>query len=263
MQRAHLVQLDICWEDKSANYHSVESLLADVDVQPGDLIVLPEMFDTGFSFNIDRTADGAGSTQRFLERLAQSRNAYLYAGFTMVDADGKGRNRAHVYGPDGSVLCQYDKNHLFTFGREPEQFSPGAEVVTCDWRVGEETLVVCPVICYDLRFPELFGKGLAQGAELFIVGANWPVERADHWKALLIARAIENQAFVVGVNRVGADPHLSYSGGSIAIDPKGEILGEAANEQAVLSVEIDVRRLRDWRRTFPAWRERVEGRQHG
>jgi omega-amidase len=263
MQRAHLVQLDICWEDKSANYLRVKSLLAEVDVQPGDLIVLPEMFDTGFSFNIDRTADNAGVTRRFLASLAQSRNAYLYAGFTMVGADGKGRNRAHVYGPDGSVLCQYDKVHPFSFGREPEQFAPGAEVATCDWRAGEEAIVVCPTICYDLRFPELFGAGLSLGAELFIVGANWPVERAGHWKALLIARAIENQAFVLGVNRVGSDPHLSYSGGSIAIDPAGEILGEAADEQTVLTVEIDVQSLRDWRRTFPAWQERVEDLQQG
>lgn len=256
MRRAHLVQLDVCWEDKRANHHSVESLLAGVDVQPNDLIVLPEMFDTGFSLNVDRTADEDGLTQRFLECLAQSCNAYLYAGFTMVGADGMGLNRAHIYAPDGTVLCQYDKIHPFSFGRETERFSPGKVVVTCPWEAGEETLVVCPAICYDLRFPELFGQGLAKGAELFVVGANWPVERASHWKTLLIARAIENQAFVLGVNRVGADPHLAYPGGSIAVDPKGAILGEASDVQTVLSVEIDPGLLHDWRRAFPAWLDR-------
>lgn len=254
--RAHLVQLDTCWEDKRANHRRVESLLAGADVHPDDLVVLPEMFDSGFSLHVDRTADSDGVTQGFLAEQAQRLNVYIYAGFTMIGADGLGRNRAHLYAPDGALLCQYDKLHPFSSGREPEKFAPGKEVVTCRWRAGEETLVLCPAICYDLRFPELFGQGLSRGAELFIVGANWPIQRTSHWRALIIARAIENQAFVLGVNRVGSDPRLTYHGGSIAVAPTGDVLAEAADDQTVLTVEIDPQTLHDWRRIFPAWRER-------
>jgi len=110
-------------------------------------------------------------------------------------------------------------------------------------------------ICYDLRFPELFRMGVLQGAQLIALGANWPDARHTHWRALLIARAIENQAFVLGVNRTGTDPHLSYAGGTIAIDPRGTILGELGHGEGVLSIDIDPKVVTDWRATFPALRD--------
>jgi predicted amidohydrolase len=121
--------------------------------------------------------------------------------------------------------------------------------------VGEASLTICPAVCYDLRFPELFRRGLQQGAEMFVLGANWPSARQHHWRTLLIARAIENQAFVIGVNRCGSDPHLDYSGGSMALGPKGEILAELGDEERIESVEIDPEKLRSWRGEFPAWRD--------
>lgn len=254
--RVHLAQLDIAWENKQANHRRVEALLADARVEEGDLIALPEMFDTGFSLDLDRTADTDGSTQRFLSRLADRLDSYVWAGFTATGADQMGRNRARLYGPDGEPLCQYDKIHPFSLGGESARFVGGDEVVTCAWRAGRESLTVCPAICYDLRFPELFRRGLSQGAELFVIGANWPAERANHWRSLLIARAIENQAFVVGVNRVGRDPHLRYAGGSIVISPAGDVLAEANDEETVLTVSISPATLHAWRDAFPAWRDR-------
>jgi predicted amidohydrolase len=120
---------------------------------------------------------------------------------------------------------------------------------------GARALTVCPAVCYDLRFPELFRRGLLAGAGAFAIGANWPAARAAHWRALLVARAIENQAFVLGVNRTGSDPHLVYAGGSIALGPKGEVLGELGATPGVLTVEIDPLAVREWRDTFPAWKD--------
>ncbi len=270
--RAHLVQMDIAWEDPDANFAQVEALLSRADLQPGDLVILPEMFDTGFSLNTEVTADRAGRTLGFLKRLAEAREITVQGGRTVAggksafqaDASAsprpesprsgdlpKATNRAPIFGPRGELLCEYAKIHPFSFGREPERFEGGPEVMNYEWG----GLRICPAICYDLRFPELFRIGLLQGAEAFALGANWPQARQPHWRALAIARAIENQAFVLAVNRTGADPHLQYAGGSIAVGPKGEILGELATEQAVLTVEVDPQAVHAWRREFPAWRD--------
>jgi len=254
--RAHLVQFDIAWEDPDANYEKVEAMLSNHPIEPGDLVLLPEMFDTGFSLRIDRTADSHGKTLRFAQTLAEDLGVTLQAGRTVHACHcDKADNRASVLGPDGSLLCEYTKIHPFSFGREPEVIRPGTRVETYDWAFDDQALKVCPAICYDLRFPELFRLGLAQGAEAFALGANWPDARQNHWRALSIARAIENQAYVFAVNRTGSDPHLGYAGGSIAVDPKGEIIGELGDEQAVLSVGIDPGAVRAWRDLFPAWRD--------
>jgi omega-amidase len=170
----------------------------------------------------------------------------------------KAFNRATMTAPGGEygrLLCEYAKIHPFSFGREPESYQGGNSVELYDWVSGEESIRVCPAVCYDLRFPELFRIGAKRGAECFVIGANWPSARAAHWRALLIARAIENQAFVLGVNRAGQDPHLSYSGGSIAVSPMGEVIGELGAEAGVLSVEIDTGAAREWRAKFPALRD--------
>ncbi len=259
--RAHLLQYDIAWEDKQANHRKVEALLSATDVRPGDLIVLPEMFDTGFSLNIEITADVDEVSQRFLQGLARKLTATVSAGLTAIGDDGRGRNRALVFDPLGERIARYDKIHPFSFGREPERFTGGDEIRVFQWS-GKPTpdpsaaVHVCPAICYDLRFPELFRAALARGAEMYVVGANWPSPRQAHWRALLLARAIENQAFVLGVNRCGSDPHLEYDGGTVAFGPRGETIGELADEEAVLTVELDPDALRRWRGEFPAWLDR-------
>lgn len=270
--RAHLVQLDIAWEDRPANYQKTTALLRSVRVKPGDLVVLPEMFDTGFSFDLPKTNDADGRTLRYLQELSRELAATVQGARTVIGPDGRGRNRATVCGPTGQVLVEYDKVHPFSYGRESEFFSGGDRVVTYTWTPsaaasvaaqsnletpdnGEDVTTVCPAICYDLRFPELFRRGMRAGAEVFAVGANWPVTRAAHRRTLTIARAIENQAFVLGVNRAGSDPHLDYRGGSLAVGPMGDILGELGEDEGVLSVEIDLSVLRGWRAKFPAWKD--------
>ena len=246
---AHLVQFNIAWEDKASNYKTVRAMVSGANPQKGDLIVLPEMFDTGFSLNTEKTADD-GATLQFVRSLAVEFGVHVQGGRTLA-GEHLATNRAVVFDQQGDLVCDYAKIHPFTFGREPERFVGGDIVANYPWG----PLTVCPAICYDLRFPELFRAGLAMGAQMYVIGANWPSARQEHWRALCVARAIENQAFVLGVNRTGSDPHLDYLGGSIALGPRGEVLGELADEIGVLSVEIDAQVIEDWRTTFPAWRD--------
>ncbi|OAB62619.1 hypothetical protein AY599_08100 [Leptolyngbya valderiana BDU 20041] len=261
--RAHLVQLDIVWEDREANFARVDRLLDGVDVGSGDLVLLPEMFDSGFSLNTETTADD-GTTQRWLAQLADDLGAVVIGGRTVAGcANGgcdKATNHATVFAPgvDGGeprLLCDYAKIHPFTYGRESEKFVGGKHVETFGWTSGDASLTVCPTICYDLRFPELYRIGLEKGAEVYTCIANFPAARQSHWRALAIARAIENQAFMLAVNRRGDDPHVAYAGGTIAVDGKGEIIGELGEDEAVLTVDLDVPAFRAWRAEFPAWKD--------
>lgn len=253
--RAHLVQLDITWEDRQANFQAVDRLLARADIQEGDLVVLPELFDSGFSLNTAATTDRDGATATYLKDLAEDLGATVQGGRTVracTQTECMATNRMTAFTPDGTLLADYAKVHPFSFGREGEAFEGGSTVDTYTWRSGDQTAVVCPAVCYDLRFPELFRLAFLAGAEVFALGANWPDARQHHWRALLIARAIENQAIVLGVNRTGPDPHLNYVGGTIAVGPTGDVLGELGPEEAVLSVDIDLSAVRNWRKTFPA-----------
>jgi omega-amidase len=258
--RAHLLQMDIAWEDRPANRRRARALMdraAQVQgLQAGDLVVLPELFDTGFSFNLEKTADTDGGTLRFLIDEAARLRVTLVGSRTVLGPDGRGRNRCTVCDPTGAIVCEYDKVHPFSYGKEAEHFTGGSRVALFDWAGHDgEGARVCPTICYDLRFPELFRIGLLSGAEVFTVIANWPQARVAHRRALAVARAIENQAVVLCVNRAGNDPHLKYQGESLAVGPKGDILAEAGPEECVLSVPIDLAALRAWRAEFPAWRD--------
>ena len=251
MMNAHLIQLDIAWENKPANHTQVLRLVERTTIAPGDLIVLPELFDVGFTLNIDVSCDDDGTTLAFLQKLASETECTVHGSRAIrTESGSKAYNCATITTPDAAD-CEFHKIHPFSYGREMESYDGGQTVTTYPW----QSLSICPAVCYDLRFPELFRQGVQLGAEAFVLGANWPSARMHHWRSLLIARAIENQAFVFGVNRCGNDPHLSYSGGTIAIDPKGEILGELGADEGVLSVEVDPSIVTQWRETFPALRD--------
>lgn len=247
-----IVQFDIVWEDKPANHARVESMLDAAPPPRGSLIVLPEMSDTGFSFRLDVTADDA--TVPWASGLARRTGCWVQVGDAIRRPAGEGRglNRTTLIDPEGTALGAYHKVFPFSFGREVEFFDGGDRLLVGPIGTGDDRLVTAPLICYDLRFPELFRLATLAGAELITVPASWPAPRTHHWRSLLIARAIENQAFVVGVNRTGRDPHLSYAGASIAVAPDGEVLFETGDEPGVHVVELDPARLRAWRSTFPA-----------
>jgi len=258
MMRLHLVQLDIRWEDAASNCRRVAELLDQARPDPGDLVLLPEMFDSGFSFNTAATVD-QGRTLAFLMMQATSRQVYVHGHRTaMVPGTNAARNRATVIGPDGTILTEYDKIHLFSIGGESERMSAGTYTTTYVAGTGKAALTVFPAICYDLRFPELFRGPRVGRLDLIALGACWPAKRAGHFRALSIARAIENQCFVAFCNRTGKDPeptNTEYSGGSLVVDPLGTVLGEADESEQVLSVSIEPGAARAWKETFPAWRD--------
>jgi predicted amidohydrolase len=250
--QAHLVQFDIAWEDPEANFAKVADILDRANVERGDLVLLPEMFDTGFSFNIKRTNDAAGRTLGFLLELADDLGVTVQGGRTVAPCHQcAGRNIMTIVAPGQRVLAEYAKIHPFQ--REAERFESGRSVEVFAWDAAG--LTVCPAICYDLRFPELFRMGLQKGAQAFTVGACWPTVRVHHWRALLMARAIENQAYAFGVNRVGKDPMTSYCGGTIAVGPKGDVLGELGDVEGVLSVPVAREEVEGWRGAFFAWKD--------
>jgi len=243
------VQPDVVWEDKKANFQNVLRLLEKAQPEKGSLVVLPEMFATGFSMNTGKVAEAyGGETEQFLVRTAKELEIYFVAGAAMRGRNGRARNKALVFSPTGELAAYYAKMRPFTLGGEPEHYVAGEQPVVFRW--GEFS--VSPFICYDLRFPELFRQVAAtHRPELFLVIANFPEKRIHHWVTLLQARAIENQAFVLGVNRVGKDPYYTYSGRSVIIDPHGEILADAGAQECCIRASLDFANLRKYREGLP------------
>jgi predicted amidohydrolase len=245
------------WEDKDASHSTIERLLEAAEPAKGDLVVLPEMCDTGWSFNhkVTTTQDSLNWAGSVSKRLG----IHLQVGYSELCPDGKGRNCTTIMRPDGTHGPVYRKMHPFSgspikfsqggsnSGSEEDNFTRG-ETIVLD-HVGEMT--ICPTICYDLRFPEFYRHGALAGAQVFSVIASWPVQRAAHWRALAIARAIENQAYVVAVNRIGSDPSMKYAGGSMIISPQGEILADAGGSEGAIRAKFDLAELLDWRERFP------------
>ncbi len=248
-----LLQTDIVWENKSANFDRVRRLLEATAPSAGSLVVLPEMFATGFSLNVPVVADSPDQeTVLFLCHQAKTYQSYFLAGLVSMDKTGLGRNQAVLISPDGKEILRYTKIHPFSYAHEDDYFLPGREIVLFDWA----GFTVCPFICYDLRFPEIFRHAVGRGANLFVVMANWPKRRKRHWEILLSARAVENQAYVVGVNRVGRDPNLAYPGLSRMIDPEGNIIARAEGEESAITASLDLEKLLKYRERFPAIRDR-------
>jgi predicted amidohydrolase len=255
------LQLDIVWENKSANLNKVRRLLSSARPQPGTLVVLPEMFATGFTMNLALAED----TGESVAAIAKEYRVNLLAGLirpsggprSVVATPGNGRsalcskglgptNEAVLFDAQGREVARYAKMHPFKLAGETAV--PGTEPVVVD--CGEFKLA--PAVCYDLRFPGLFRAGVKRGANLFTVIANWPTPRLDHWLTLLKARAIENQAYVIGVNRCGRDPNVDYPGRSQIISPRGEVLADAGGSEDVVGGVLALNELESYRQEFPA-----------
>ena len=237
------VQHDIAWEDRDTTLARVESKVGAAFDAGAGLVVLPEMFAVGFSMSPERVAEPEGGpTSQWL--LAQARGRGWVCGSVPEQrADGRPRNVLVVAGPEGQ-LERYAKIHPFSYSGEHEHYDAGSDLLSVD--IGGVRSAA--FICYDLRFADEFW-GLATSTDLYVVVANWPAARAAHWRALLVARAIENQAFVVGCNRVGEGGGVAYAGGSVIVDPWGEVVADAGGAEATISWDVD-----------PAEVERIRGR---
>lgn len=238
-----LLQRDIVWADPEANKLKNENLFS---IEEGsDLYVFPEMFSTGFCTEPEGVAESVPSETLgwMKEKAAQFHCAV--AGSIAVQEEGRYFNRFYFVFPDGNVM-QYDKRHLFTFGGEHLRFTPGQERVVITYN----GVRILPQICYDLRFP-VWSRNRGD-YDMIIYVASWPKPRTNAWKQLLRARAIENQCYVAGVNRCGHDPHHEYEGGTVILDPYGEVMAECPDGiESAISAEIEMDRLNEIRKNFP------------
>jgi omega-amidase len=242
------LQWDITWEEKGANFAKVRSLLRFAPPEPGSLIVLPEMFATGFSRNAAAIAEPPnGETADFLAATAQQYRCPILAGITTRDETETFRNEAVLYDATGAEIGRYAKMHPFTLGGETAVYTAGDAPQIFDLHGFRLT----PFICYDLRFPEIFRAATQEGATFFVVIASWPHPRIAHWIALLIARAIENQAYVLGINRCGSDPEHRYSGQSLLVGPDGVVLEGAGNGEGVIHATVSPETVAAYRRMLP------------
>ncbi|MEX2379402.1 MAG: amidohydrolase [Vicingaceae bacterium] len=252
--RVSLCQADIVWEDPQGNFKLFEQFFE--QIEQTDLILLPEMFNTGFSM---RSADLAeqmdGATVNWMRKQAEIQQAVI-CGSLIVEEEGKYFNRLVWMKPDGTYET-YDKRHLFRMANENNHFSAGNKRLIVElkgWKI-------MPLVCYDLRFPvwsrnrfETDRNSFAKAEyDLLFYIANWPEPRVEAWKKLLAARAIENQAYVVGLNRIGTDgKDVPYSGGSRYIDTKGELMWKAEDHQTtVQTMTLSAKELADFRKKFP------------
>ena len=242
-----LIQSDPAWENINDNLALFDDKINNIS-EKTDLIILPEMFTTGFSMNAANLAqDINGSSIKWLQKTSSQINADI-VGSIIFKSNDMYFNRLLWAKPDGRLFT-YDKKHLFRFAGEEKVYSAGNENITVElngWKIR-------PFICYDLRFPA-WTRNIKNKYDIAVFIANWPEKRSLHWKSLLQARAIENQCYVIGVNRVGVDGNgLFYSGDSSAIDPLGKIIFQRHDEECTYTTVLSFNTLEDYRKTFPAW----------
>jgi predicted amidohydrolase len=249
-----LVQMDIVWENSKTNREVAERLM--LAAEKCDIYVLPEMWSTGVTTEPMGVAEPEnGETLQWMQRMADKLDAAVAGSIAVKAQDGSYRNRLYFVKPSETVQSSifnfqfYDKHHLFSYGGETKNYTPGSEYVTVEWRGLRFHLSVC----YDLRFPIWLRN--RDDYDVLICVASWPSVRMQAWRVLLAARAIENQCFVLGVNRIGKDPACEYSGGSAVVDPFGFSTVAPDGEASVLTKELDLKRLKSFREKFPVLKE--------
>ena len=247
--KATVIQTDIKWENKDANLEHL-SLVLDKIERGTDLVVLPEMFTTAFSMNPGSLAETMeGRSVQWMKERSSAGN-YALCGSLIIGEEGKYYNRLIFVTPTGNIV-KYDKRHLHSISGENTVYSPGNERVTCSYKELDFNLQVC----YDLRFP-VWSRNRGD-SDVIIYSANWPKVRSYAWKSLLVARAIENQCYVLGVNRIGTSPDgTSYSGDSLIIGPKGEVLASLdPDNEGIITAELSKKLLDKYRLDMPVWRD--------
>jgi omega-amidase len=247
------IQTNLIWEDKTANLNALEQKINAIET-PTEIIVLPEMFSTGFSMQPSQLAETMdGETVSWMKRVS-AQNKIILTGSIIIEKEGNYYNRLIWMLPNGQY-GYYDKRHLFAFGQEDKFYTAGNKRLIAQVKGFKINLQVC----YDLRFPVWARQQNKSGEmeyDVLIYVANWPEKRSHAWKTLLCARAIENQCYVIGVNRVGADGNNIYhSGNSLAIDPLGQVLYHMADDEDVNTVTLSKEYLNEVREKFPFWKD--------
>lgn len=247
------IQTNLIWEDKAANLYALEQKINSIQ-NPTEIVVLPEMFSTGFSMQPSLFAETMeGETLNWMKKVS-IQNKIILTGSIIIEEEGKYYNRLIWMLPNGEY-GYYDKRHLFAFGQEDKFYNAGNKRLIAQVKGFKINLQVC----YDLRFPVWARQQNKSGGmeyDVLIYIANWPEKRSHAWKTLLCARAIENQCYVVGVNRVGTDGNNIYhSGNSLVIDPLGQVLYHMPDDEDVNTVTISKDYLNEVREKFPFWKD--------
>lgn len=242
-----IVQLDPVWEDKSSTKMVLRSLTyKSLQHNNVEWVIYPEMTLTGFSMNEKKTTLDEVDRRFFCEMAVEFRVYITYGG--VID----NRNKSVTIAPDGCIINDYSKIHLFSYAQEHKYYQPGKDMYTFPIY----GLHVTPAICYDLRFSNIFWTRAAK-TDLYCIIANWPSTRTHQWRSLLVSRAIENQAYVIGVNRVGSDPGLSYDGNSLVVAPDGDIILDCGNKEGIFFAQLDINHVDRLRKSFPVLQDRV------
>jgi len=245
-----LIQTKLFWEDAAANRKMFEDKINSIQ-QKTEIVILPEMFSTGFSMQPEKYAETMeGETVAWMKHIASNKKIIL-TGSLMINEEEQYYNRLIWMLPNGSYGC-YDKRHLFAHGDEHNHYKPGNKRLIASakgWKINLQ-------VCYDLRFPVWARQTDNQEYDVLVYVANWPERRSHAWKTLLQARAIENQCYVIGVNRVGDDGNqIHYSGESMAIDPLGEVLYTKKEVEDIFTVSLNKEQLDCVRQKLPFWKD--------
>lgn len=241
-----ILQTTLHWEDPAKNLEQISAKIEALSAT--DILVLPEMFTTGFTMKPELLAEEAGGMGlQWMQQQARARQCIVVGSISVKEQD-QYYNRLYWVKPDGLFLS-YDKRHLFSMGKEHEHYSAGSGKLIVDYKGWK----ICPLICYDLRFPVWSRNTQQDPYDLLIYVANWPEVRSYPWKQLLIARAIENQCYVAGVNRIGADGnHIAHSGDSVVLDARGQAISQTkAHEERLETLVLSYEALSDFRKAFP------------
>lgn len=242
-----LIQTDLYWEDVTANLSSLEEKIAAID-HPFDVIVLPEMFNSGFTMNTKIAEHMNMTTTKWMKHISTQTNALIIGSFAVKEG-GNFFNRLMCVRPDGSFVHS-DKRHLFRMGEEHATYTPGNERLIVEWKGWN----ILPLVCYDLRFPVWSRNSSDNPYDLLIYIASWPKRRAHAWNTLLQARAIENLSYVVGINRIGQDGNgIDYQGDSVALDYLGEPLHAMRDKESEKVVKLSKTALQTYKDLFPAY----------
>lgn len=242
-----IIQSDLIWENPDENLKQFETKINSIS-EKTDVIVLPEMFTTGFTMNpIQHAETHEGKGLCWMQQIAKNKKCAL-VGSLSVKENNNYYNRLYWVFPDGTYQF-YNKRHLFSMGNEPQYYVSGNEKIIIEYKGWK----ICPLVCYDLRFPVWSRNSNNNQYDILIYVANWPAVRAYPWRHLLIARAIENQCFVVGVNRIGEDANkIGHSGDSLIINSRGEIINKPnPNQEIIETLSLSKSELIEFRKSFP------------
>ncbi|MFZ5966484.1 MAG: carbon-nitrogen family hydrolase [Bacillota bacterium] len=254
--KINIVQIDLAFGDPEANQKKVKEMLLKAVQDKPDVIVLPEMWNTSFSMeNLHEIADVEGAaTKSLIGDIARTYHVNIVAGSVAVKEDAHVYNRMYVVDRNGKVCGHYDKVHLIRHAREHEFLKGGNETVIFNI----DDICCGAIICYDIRFPELARSIALKGAKVLFIPAQWPETRIEHWRTLAAARAIENQMYVVAVNRIGYEYKANFPGQSLIIDPWGKIVAETNDRECIMGAEIDIDLVDRIRKKVPCFLDRNE-----